>query len=616
MATIDDIFAKIRELSSYLDQIRNMSISSNQILVNYLSDISQNAGLLTSGEFRSGNGKEPGQGFSGVRIVYPPVTYDGEQFNIIGVNNDTLQAGISATDGTIKAGGGLIIIDRDGIYSNSYDATSGAAGFIINPDGSIVAQNAKIRGTIETAVFETEKVSVQSGTQWVSEGSALAAALTDSDTTIIVNEGVFRMNDFVRLKNGTNDEWLLVLDDGYSSGGTVSYTVTRGLGGSSFAFEVGQAVVRMGQVAAAASSPSTIGSSTAVTMGALDSLDFGGTSESLTGGFLVLEGGRENGPYFGVTNRYGSTYNEITDVVRLGYLQGFIGQGDVYGIAIGDTNRNFIYNPTDGMIIKTTSNNVYIDDDGFFTDIANLYKQSSKPTAPETGYISLYFKTDGKLYKQTEAGTETEVGTSLTKASASDVTTGTDDAKYVTSLALKDAGIVPVDLISSVPHKQMWIGSAKPTLTNGCGAPGQIEMGTNKNVYDYLPFDKDSIEYAYANIVMPQDYTGGTVYALFHWTHPSTTTNFKVSWGLQGVCITDDDTLDVAQGTAIYSNDTGGTTSDLYISPLSSAITLSGTPAAGKMCNFRISRKADDATNDTLAVDAYLLGVVLYYPVG
>lgn len=175
-------------------------------------------------------------------------------------------------------------------------------------------------------------------------------------------------------------------------------------------------------------------------------------------------------------------------------------------------------------------------------------------------------------------------------------------------------GAAGVTLISTVPHKQLWIGNAKPTLTSGCTA-AQIEMGTNKNVYDYLAFDPASIEYAYANVGLPQDYTGGVVYAQFWWTHPATTTNFKVSWGLQAVSFSDDDTLDAAQGTAIYSNDTGGTTSDLYVSPQTAAITIGGTPVAGDLCQFRILRKADDGTNDTLAVDAYLLGVMVWYPV-
>ena len=165
-------------------------------------------------------------------------------------------------------------------------------------------------------------------------------------------------------------------------------------------------------------------------------------------------------------------------------------------------------------------------------------------------------------------------------------------------------------------YKNLYIGGWKPTVTSGCASSARIEMGTNKNTYDYLAFDKDTIEYAYANVPMPDDYTGGAIYAKFYWLHPATTTNFGVSWGLQAVSFSDDDTLDAAQGTAKYANDTGGTTSDLYISPMTDAITIAGTPVAGDLVQFRVSRKADDATNDTLAVDAYLLGAMIWYPVG
>jgi hypothetical protein len=200
------------------------------------------------------------------------------------------------------------------------------------------------------------------------------------------------------------------------------------------------------------------------------------------------------------------------------------------------------------------------------------------------------------------------------KAAGSDLITGTNDDKFATAKALKDGGFVAVDLISTVPHKQFWIGNARPTLTSGCAAPAQIEMGTNKNVYDYLAFASDGTEYAYANIAMPQDYTGGVIYCKAYWLHPATTTNFGVAWGLQAVSFSNDDTMDAAQGTGVLVVDTGGTTSDLYIGDLSAAITIAGTPVAGDFVNFRIYRKHDDA-GDTMAVDAYLLGMLVWYPV-
>lgn len=189
------------------------------------------------------------------------------------------------------------------------------------------------------------------------------------------------------------------------------------------------------------------------------------------------------------------------------------------------------------------------------------------------------------------------------------------DGQVIAYDSAEPTGLKPKSINTVLTFKQLWVGGWRPTLTNGCAYSTQIEMGTNKNVYDYCAFDKDAVEYAYANVPMPQDYTGGVCYAKFYWTHPATTTNFKVSWGIQAVSFSDDDTLDAAQGTAVYANDIGGTTSDHYISPQSADFTIAGTPAAGDLIQFRASRKADDATNDTLAVDAYLIGAMVWYPV-
>jgi len=66
-------------------------------------------------DMRLGNGLQPGYGFSGIRIAYPPVTYGGVDWNLVGIENDTLQAGIRASDGKIIAGAGTVILDDQGV---------------------------------------------------------------------------------------------------------------------------------------------------------------------------------------------------------------------------------------------------------------------------------------------------------------------------------------------------------------------------------------------------------------------------------------------------------------------------------------------------------------------
>lgn len=150
-----------------------------------------------------------------------------------------------------------------------------------------------------------------------------------------------------------------------------------------------------------------------------------------------------------------------------------------------------------------------------------------------------------------------------------------------------------------------------PRTTNGA-ASGLAETTTNKVMIKTLDFDTATDEHAQFSIRMPKGWDEGTITFVPSWSHAATATNFGVAWFLQGVAVSNDDTLDVAFGTAQSSVDTGGTTNDLYIGPVSSAITIAGTPAAEDMVIFQIYRDVSDA-GDTMAIDARLHGVTIYY---
>jgi hypothetical protein len=164
-----------------------------------------------------------------------------------------------------------------------------------------------------------------------------------------------------------------------------------------------------------------------------------------------------------------------------------------------------------------------------------------------------------------------------------------------------------------INKQTIWVPAAAmtPRTTNGA-ASGTAEMSTNKNMVSTLDFDASTQEFAQFDIAMPKSWNEGTITFIPHWSHASTTTNFGVVWGLDAVAISDADTLDVAFGTAQTSTDTGGTTNDLYIGPESSAITVSGSPAAGDLVQFRIHRNPSDGS-DTMAIDARLHGVKMLY---
>lgn len=154
-------------------------------------------------------------------------------------------------------------------------------------------------------------------------------------------------------------------------------------------------------------------------------------------------------------------------------------------------------------------------------------------------------------------------------------------------------------------------GSISPSSSGGCAALAKIASAANQPDIVTLDFDTTTQEYAQFGIVMPKKWDEGTITFKAHWSHAATTTNFGVVWDLQAVAVSDDDAIAVAFGTAQTSTDTGGTTNDLYTSPESSAITVSGTPAAEDMVFFRVSRVTGNGS-DTMAIDARLHGITLY----
>lgn len=198
----------------------------------------------------------------------------------------------------------------------------------------------------------------------------------------------------------------------------------------------------------------------------------------------------------------------------------------------------------------------------------------------------------------------------LSTAPADGAVTGTErllttDFEYVTAsqvAALGGSGrhMVPV-----------MAGAIAPSVTGGCAALASVASAANQPDIVSLDFDTTTQEYAQFAVPMPESWDEGTVTFQPIWSHAATTTNFGVVWELQAVAVSNDDAIAVAYGTAQSSTDTGGTTNDLYVGPESSAITIAGTPAAGDVVYFRISRVTGNGS-DTMAIDARLHGIRLY----
>ena len=157
----------------------------------------------------------------------------------------------------------------------------------------------------------------------------------------------------------------------------------------------------------------------------------------------------------------------------------------------------------------------------------------------------------------------------------------------------------------------MWIPASQlVTRTTAGAAVGSVEMPTNFIMVNTFDFDQATTEQAQFTVSFPKTWNLGRVTAEFFWTAASG--SGTVIWGIQGVAISDDDPINTTFGSAQTVTDTLLAVDDLHRSPTTNPITIGGTPAQGDVVVFQVYR---NAPGDTLATDAKLLGVKLFYTV-
>ena len=227
---------------------------------------------------------------------------------------------------------------------------------------------------------------------------------------------------------------------------------------------------------------------------------------------------------------------------------------------------------------------------------------------PSNGQILKYSTANDRFELGADAGSTGIALTdlSVTQASAS----GSGTLAYNNSTG--GFTYTPPVLSTTIGTHDIWVPvqAMYPTADGGCAPIGTVEVTEGRPELRVLDFDKDSTEFAQFSIAMPKSWNEGTITFEAYWTAASGSGG--CSWGLQGVAISNDDAIDTAFGTAVVVDDTLIAANDLHISPTSSAITIAGTPAAGDLCFFQIFRDHDDS-NDTLSVDARLIGIKIHY---
>lgn len=239
---------------------------------------------------------------------------------------------IDSANGLIRAGvttGDYITLDGANLRLRSSNYVSGAlgAGFTLEPDLFEVG-NASIRGQLQMATFVANSISAVNGDLAVVLGAdTLNADMTalDASTITITGDTTFAVNDIIRIKEGVNDEWMLVTNIASAP----TYTVTRD---------------QAGAYGADANPAWTIGATV---------VNFGPSGS----GGLFLTASDTNAPFISVFTHAGTPYTTLTTRARLGNLNGYLGYvTDIYGLGVGSTSAgeaNITIEPTNGIRIRS-----------------------------------------------------------------------------------------------------------------------------------------------------------------------------------------------------------------------------------------------------------------------
>lgn len=128
--------------------------------------------------------------------------------------------------GTTTLSSTNLVFDSDNERIESADFVSGALGTGWRIEKNVAEfNNIRARGKITTSVFEKESISSVGGNLLISDSDLLNADMTAADTSTmtVLGTSIFSINDVLRIKDGTSDEWFTIT----GSTSSLGYTVTR-----------------------------------------------------------------------------------------------------------------------------------------------------------------------------------------------------------------------------------------------------------------------------------------------------------------------------------------------------------------------------------------------------
>ena len=216
---------------------------------------------------------------------------------------------------------------KTSLESANYVSGAFGSGFHLDPE-LLEVGNIACRGIFRSAVFQKDIINAVAGSIVITPNSdSLDADMTAADDSTLKVKGTVTLavGDILRIKEISgvtiHDEWMRVT--GISNAPT--YSVARDLAGdydidSNPKWKKGVAVVDYGETGA---------------------------------GGVYLTASDSNAPYISIFDHTGDPWDTLNTRVRIGNLNGYLGYAtDLYGIAIGESDKYLKYDSTNGLQIK------------------------------------------------------------------------------------------------------------------------------------------------------------------------------------------------------------------------------------------------------------------------
>ena len=271
-------------------------------------------------------------------------------------------------------------------------------------------------------------------------------------------------------------------------------------------------------------------------------------------------------------------------------------------------------------LVYATANdgtNPDIDDCGFITASSTDTLTNKTLTAPKIADAGFIADANGneQVIFQTTSSAVNEVEITNAATGNGPIIGASGETNVDLNLNPKGSGVLKSGsaAVKIAGKETIWVpSSAMYGATTNPADAQQVETTATRPDMKVLDFDASTDEFAQFSIAMPKSWNEGTLTYQVYWTPGSTNTGDCI-FGLQAVACADNDTIDVAYGTAVNVTDAGiGTVEDQQITAESGAVTVAGSPAAGELTYFQLFRDAN-AGGDTFSADARVLGVKIFF---